>query len=647
MAYQSYTLKYRPKTFADIVGQEHVSRTLRNALAAGHVHHAYLFTGPRGTGKTTTARVLARALNCVHGPTPDPCGQCEACVAIGEGRAMDIIEIDAASNRGIDDIRELREKVKYSPAEHRSKLYILDEVHMLTTEAFNALLKTLEEPPPHAFFTLLTTEVHRVPPTILSRCQRFEFRPISLPGMVGALRTLAEAEGLQVTDEALAAVARAAEGAMRDAQSIFEQVVAFSEGMVDLAVVNQVLGVTEAQLLADIAGVIARRDLAGAFALVDQLVNQGKDLGRLMEDLTTFFRDLLRIALGSRAEAWLALGAGGEQQMEDLAASLGPERLLAVVQALGELRSQLKGSTQHVLLLELALVGLCASPVAETAPVAPRERPAAPPPQQARPPAPPAREAPAPAPVVTAPVEPPVAEDQAEPSPPAAAAETPEAAEPPVASGQLTCEAIWGHWAAVGNQLKRQGLMPVSAFLKVAMPTKLQGQRVTVSFPPTHSYHYNSVREKHAEAVQKALCEVFSCPLEVEFELCQSAAEMQIAAEAGAAAGDQAAPAPPVQAPSPAEVSPPAEPEAPEPVVMSEESPPLLEEPVSETDEPAEPRWADPLPEPEVPATPGPPPPPAALIAAGGLSAEEAVAQALTLFDGAQEVEPEKPTEQP
>lgn len=614
MPYQPFILKYRPRTFDDVVGQEHVSRTLRNAIASGRLVHAYLFTGPRGTGKTTMARILARALNCVNGPTTDPCGVCDQCVSIIEGRSMDIIEIDAASHRGIDDIRELREGVKYVPTQGQHKLYILDECHMLTSEANNALLKTLEEPPAHAYFALLTTEAHKIIPTIMSRCQRFDFRPVSVTETVGMLRRIAQAEGLTVQDEALMAIAHAAEGAMRDAESIFEQVVAFSDGAITLEIANQVLGVTDAETLMQTAEIVARQDLAAVFPLVDRLVTEGKNLVRLVEDLTSFFRDLLRLTLsGSGGSVWLQLGPQGEARMRQVAESIGSERLLAAVHSLAELCLKLKDSAQHALLLELTLTEL-SNPPASTPKVASRPAPA---PQQAAQGTPVAPQAPATAPMPQAPPAP--ARPAGQPAPQAAAPSSRPAPMP--LDGPLTCEIIWSHWDSVMDELRRAGSPHVRAFVVDAVPTGLEGDTLTLSFPSHCQFHVTQLKKQHRETVQKALHRTFGTALTIDARLCDVKAPPQppgtagVGEEAKRGRGEEAtatatAAEAPVEAPQAAvEVAPP-------------------------TPEPAPPRPAPEAQE-DFQLQPGEAPEPGQ-----GLTHDEAVAQTLSLFEGSQEVLP-------
>lgn len=283
--------QWRPQRFAEVVGQEHVTRTLRYALKKGKVAHALLFAGPRGTGKTSTARILAKALNCGNGPAPEPCNTCPECLAITAGTALDVLEIDAASRRGIDEMRELRERVKLAPVAARHKVYIIDEAHMLTTEAANALLKTLEEPPPRVYFILATTEPHKMPVTILSRCQRFDFRRIAAELITRHLERVLEATGGQATPAALKLIAQAAEGSLRDALGILDQVLALGEGEVEEETVADLLGKVRLSALEEMAAFLRRGDAAGALRLLQEIDQAGKDITLFVRDLLALLRE--------------------------------------------------------------------------------------------------------------------------------------------------------------------------------------------------------------------------------------------------------------------------------------------------------------------------------------------------------------------
>jgi len=287
--------KWRPQCFADVVGQEHITRTLQNAITAGRIGHAFLFIGSRGIGKTTTARVLAKALNCLatDGPTPQPCGQCANCVSIAEGRNMDVIEIDGASNNSVADVREIRENVRLVPSNARYKIYIIDEVHQLSSGAFNALLKTLEEPPVHAVFILATTEAHRIPATIISRCQRYDFRRVGLDALCVLLRRILDTEGVACTNEALYAIARAAEGGIRDAESILDQIMSYCEGRIEFQDVVDVLGLVRAEVLYDLCEAMLDKDIGRQLKTIEDVVVNGKDLSQFVSEILGHFRNLL------------------------------------------------------------------------------------------------------------------------------------------------------------------------------------------------------------------------------------------------------------------------------------------------------------------------------------------------------------------
>jgi DNA polymerase-3 subunit gamma/tau len=332
MAAQALYRKWRSQTFEELVGQEHVTITLRNALREGRLSHAYLFAGPRGTGKTSTARVLAKAINCLDADeAARPCNRCRICTAIMEGRQLDLIEIDAASNRGIDEIRDLREKINFRPNEARYKVYIIDEVHMLTKEAFNALLKTLEEPPPHAVFVLATTEPDRVPETVRSRCQRFDFRRIPTQEIVGHLTAILEQENARASQEALVTVARRATGSMRDAISLLDQLLSYGDEVLELARVESVLGLVDAHTIGRLVECMATGDAAGGLSLINTLVADGVELGELVDQVVSYLRGVLFVAV-TRAPASLDVPQDIAEMMERQA------RALAVGSVLNALR---------------------------------------------------------------------------------------------------------------------------------------------------------------------------------------------------------------------------------------------------------------------------------------------------------------------
>ncbi len=348
--------RYRPQTFAELIGQEHVAQALGNAISTNRVGHAYLFTGARGVGKTSAARILAKALNCEKGPAPIPCNQCDICQSIGTGEDVDVLEIDGASNRGIDEIRQLRQNAGVRPSRARFKIYIIDEVHMLTREAFNALLKTLEEPPEHVKFIFCTTEPTKIPITILSRCQRFDFAGILTRSICERLRQIVDAEGVEADSEALEVLAQRAAGSMRDSQSLLEQLLAFSSGRITVADIHGMLGTAGEERLAALVGHLIERNPAAALADLDAALGAGVDPAQLIEQLFGYLRDCMVAAIGCSSEAFLYTSPSGAEQVIEAGKRLGLDTLLAVMQILDQTLSRMRYSTQGRILAELALV---------------------------------------------------------------------------------------------------------------------------------------------------------------------------------------------------------------------------------------------------------------------------------------------------
>jgi DNA polymerase-3 subunit gamma/tau len=352
--------RYRPQRFEELIGQEHVARALANAITTDRVGHAYLFTGARGVGKTSAARILAKALDCQQGPTPTPCNECEICRGISSGDDVDVLEMDGASNRGIDQIRDLRQNVGVRPSRARFKIYIIDEVHMLTKEAFNALLKTLEEPPEHVKFIFCTTEPEKIPITILSRCQRFDFAGIQAGSIAQRLTQIAKAEGVEVEPEAIEILARRAAGSMRDSQSLLEQLLAFGSQRITVADVHAMLGTAAEGRLGQIVQHVVQRDAAAALAALDAALMEGVDVGQLLDQLLGYFRDVMAACVGCPPETFLHVSHSEHSAVREASGRLGLATVLAAMQIVDQALARMRYSTARRTLAELALVRLCA-----------------------------------------------------------------------------------------------------------------------------------------------------------------------------------------------------------------------------------------------------------------------------------------------
>jgi DNA polymerase-3 subunit gamma/tau len=358
MSYLVLARKYRPQAFDQVIEQVHITRTLTNAISSERVAHAILFSGPRGTGKTTVARILAKAMNCKQGPTPEPCNSCRSCNEITAGHAADVFEIDGASNNSVDQIRELRENIKYMPAHSPYKIYIIDEVHMLSTAAFNALLKTLEEPPSHVMFMFATTEPQKIPITILSRCQRYDFRRIGLDSLSSHMASLCRKEGFEISEESLGLIAREAGGSMRDALSLLDQLMTCAQGLVTHEQVLDILGVIDRKIIFDLASSILNADIPVVLDLLDDVYDRGHDMKKLYANLLEHFRNLLVVAMGNRVEKLVDLPSGELEQLVTQAKPVSAGILSHIFDMLFKAEPSIRLSPQPKLALEMTLIRL-------------------------------------------------------------------------------------------------------------------------------------------------------------------------------------------------------------------------------------------------------------------------------------------------
>ncbi|MGN0376680.1 MAG: DNA polymerase III subunit gamma/tau, partial [Suilimivivens sp.] len=366
MSYTALYRKFRPATFEDVKGQDHIVTTLKNQIKAERIGHAYLFCGTRGTGKTTIAKIFARAVNCENPVDGSPCGECAVCKAIAAGASMNVIEIDAASNNGVDNIREIVDEVSYSPAEGKYKVYIIDEVHMLSIGAFNALLKTLEEPPSYVIFILATTEVHKIPITILSRCQRYDFKRITIDTISARIRELTEIERVSIEDKAIRYIAKTADGSMRDALSLLDQCIAFHFGQeLTYDKVLDVLGAVDTEVFSRLLRVVLEGDVSGAIGILEEMVIQGRELTQFIADFTWYLRNLLLIKTADGIEDIIDVSTENLQRLKEEAKMAEHDTIMRYIRVLSELAGQIRYAAQKRILIEMALIKLC-RPAMET-----------------------------------------------------------------------------------------------------------------------------------------------------------------------------------------------------------------------------------------------------------------------------------------
>jgi len=495
MEFRVSARKWRPQKFSELIGQEHIVRTLHNAIGMDRVAHAYLFSGTRGVGKTTTARLLAKALNCVEGPTSEPCDQCNFCKEIRDGISVDVMEIDGASNNGVGEVRDLIDNIQYSTSACRFKVYIIDEIHMLSKAAFNALLKTLEEPPPKVVFIFATTELTKIPETILSRCQCFEFKPLTHQQIINQLKAICDNDGIQIDPHSLEEIAKNGAGSMRDAQSLLDQVIAFCGKEIDPGAVESVLGIVGHNALATFVDCVMQRDAAGLLQQVSEVIAHGKDLGYFCRDLIEYLRNLMLVKVAGNAESLLSGQTTHLDTLKKQAAAFQPDELQQMFQVLSKAEMEMKRSSLPQILFEMAVLRLTdVRPLQEIDALIDKiNRMEGPSPAKTSAPLPERGEAPSARKAAPEPAQPaPKRDEPVEPPDPA-----------PSASQPAADNSIWQKIRVAAGTIKR----PLGTYLDNCQMTAIDAKEIRLNFPDPYTLGLVE-KEENLEALKEAVAQV-------------------------------------------------------------------------------------------------------------------------------------------